>query len=119
MSSIYSDNFPVSISNRIDSYKHSFFPSGWIKIILELNIKLRKINPNYIISQIKQKNGELRFYSHNIEDKDYYLIHDSVKKSKETCEVCGSGGIKRVVNHYQIVLCDIHHKQLNSNKHPF
>ena len=67
--------------------------NGWSDLILELHEKLLAIDPNYIILQIKEKFGYLRYY-YSTELEDYSemenLVSEYTKKSGEICEKCGS-----------------------------
>jgi hypothetical protein len=37
-------------------------PLGWLNLIYQLNIRLKSMFPNYVIHQVKEKFGGLRFY---------------------------------------------------------
>ena len=74
---------------------------GWLPIIEQLNRDLQEIDPDYHISQIKEKFGTLRFYAgmqrefeneqaaKEMSDKFWALIDEAEAKSEVTCEVCG------------------------------
>ncbi|HQA24118.1 MAG TPA: hypothetical protein PKW13_10415 [Rhodoglobus sp.] len=71
---------------------------GWGPLIAELEEKLKRLWPDYTISQVKEKFGGLRYYA-NPGDVDeetskrfYDLIHDAEAKSFEICECCGQPG---------------------------
>ncbi len=112
MQTIYTDKFPFSIEIRLDKYNYSFVSVGWIRLITDLDNKLREIHPGYEISQIKQKYGQLRYYANFINDEDFQLIFEAEKKSTTTCEACGNTGVLRDVEGYKVILCDEHFDEL-------
>ncbi len=78
-------------------YKHAGVGEGWYGILEWLNEELAKLDPNYKISQIKEKFGTLRFYADPTADctdtdKFYALIDEAENKSEKTCESCGKPG---------------------------
>lgn len=73
---------------------------GWKEIIRNTDEKLRFIDPNYKIDQIKEKFGGLRYYyTHSDDTKNWgdlvVQIMDDIVRSAEhqasyTCELCGA-----------------------------
>lgn len=87
-----SDRF---LKNR-NSCRSFFFP-GWKNIILEINTELKKIAPEYTISQIKPKFGSLTFYFEcNVDNfqEALNLVGKISKKSYTTCSSCGGEKLK-------------------------
>jgi len=70
--------------------------SGWDWILEDLNAKLKYLDFNYKINQIKEKFGTLRFYYGPLIQKKVVLdIMDDVVQNAEqlsasTCEICGN-----------------------------
>lgn len=85
----FADNIPASIDCGY----------GWSEIIRECDNALFALDPNYTISQIKEKFGGLRFYFNPTDMKQYAKLSSVVmaieEKSLETCEECGSPGYRR------------------------
>lgn len=73
--------------------------SGWDWILADLHAKLKYLDFNYEIYQIKEKFGTLRFYyeAHVQQEVVLDLMDDAVSKaeyySSTTCEVCGSSSL--------------------------
>lgn len=92
-----------------------YIREGWLKPVLECHEKLKALNPNYEIHQIKEKFGELRYYiGYNTDD---ILTHEAMKeaiseaeqKCWQMCEVCGEPGRVAVVNkRYITTVCEEH-----------
>lgn len=64
---------------------------GWYKIVADLHLALKRIDPNYVIYQIKSKFGGLRYYSSldgNAEAQ--VLVRRAEELAYNTCEICGS-----------------------------
>jgi len=69
---------------------------GWYPLITELGSKLRAIDPNYVVHQIKEKFGTLRFYAETgLEGEEWErfdaLIDEAEARSAHVCERCESG----------------------------
>ena len=70
--------------------------AGWWPLTEALHEKLKAIDPDYKIVQVKEKFGGLRFYYETSqEDKDtwykmYLLVSEYENESYRTCEECGS-----------------------------
>lgn len=80
--------------------------SGWYDIIDELLDKLKKIDPDIVILQIKEKFGILRVYvrTSKIPEVDK-AINMAQNRSESTCERCGKHGITRQVGDWTRTLC--------------
>lgn len=59
---------------------NSFYVKEWIPDLLELNEKLEAMNPNYELTQLKIKFGELTMYVAGIPDEGRLLINDLARK---------------------------------------
>jgi hypothetical protein len=93
-------------------------PSGWVALVDELHAKLVKIDPNYRVSQVKEKFGELRFYveisiddwrSREFRDTNKQfkiLINEAEKAAYHTCCLCGQPGELTNIEGWYAVLCD-------------
>ena len=71
---------------------------GWRPLIAELEEKLKRLSPDYTISQVKEKFGGLRYYAtpgdvdEETSKRFYDLIHEAEASSYEICECCGQPG---------------------------
>jgi len=63
---------------------------GWAKIINNLDQRLNKTNPNYVIYQIKEKFGGLRFHTDWLSPEGYDLVSAAESDALKTCEYCGA-----------------------------
>jgi hypothetical protein len=77
---------------------------GWKKIVDYTHKKLKYIDPDYKINQIKEKFGGLRYYfdaSIEYGSLAYDIMNDIVKaaeyEASYTCELCGSQGLSKGV----------------------
>lgn len=70
--------------------------SGWDDLISDLDKELSGIDPNYVIHQVKEKFGGLRFYFATNTDKRAEM-NEVVKRyeelSQQTCEISGKPGV--------------------------
>lgn len=70
--------------------------AGWDWILADLNAKMKYLDFNYKITQVKEKFGTLRFYYEPLIQKKVVLdIMDDVVQNAEqlsafTCEICGN-----------------------------
>jgi hypothetical protein len=90
---------------------------GWYKLVIDTHKKLKYIDPDYEIHQIKEKFGGLRYYYHcSVPYKSIQReIMDAIIWAAElnaeiTCETCGSNSYKdkvkmRVRRHWYKTLC--------------
>ncbi len=69
---------------------------GWYKLIIDTHKKLKYIDPNYEIHQIKEKFGGLRYYYQS--SYEYGSMQDQIMEAivnaaedvaSKTCETCG------------------------------
>ncbi len=75
---------------------------GWYPLLVELDEQLRALLPNYVIHQVKEKFGGLRYYwesSEDVHDEQAQrvelankLVHTAEARAAVTCELCGAAG---------------------------
>ncbi|MHA6507964.1 hypothetical protein [Tessaracoccus sp. Y1736] len=75
--------------------------AGWYPLIVDLDAAMAAIWPTYVVQQVKEKFGSLRFYfdaeglplevpRHRRLDA---LLRDAEERSLRTCEVCGADAV--------------------------
>lgn len=121
----YADDL-MDILNRIPAGWGKWISCGpgWYPLLAETNKKMRHLNPNYEIYQVKEKFGTLRFYwgipaedeswqalsddvSNTIYDIMMDISHQAENRSAYICESCGALGKTRVRHHWYKTLCAI------------
>ena len=81
--------------------------AGWYPILARLEERLRTIDPDYRVHQIKEKFGTLRFYWTGRDyDVGETVVDDAKAESAQTCEVCGNPGCLRTRGGWLRTLCD-------------
>lgn len=84
------------LANRVHcEFTASFPEQGWDKIIIDCHNSIITIDPDYVIHQIKEKFGTLRYYiasSHVDRNKIDEIIRKAEQLSAVTCERCGETG---------------------------
>ena len=97
----------------------SYIGEGWYDIISELDDAISKIYPMYIVDQVKEKFGGLRYYIASLPEDFpdqylnaiYNLIHEAECKSLKTCDVCGDHGETVLIDGFLLATrCDKHNK---------
>jgi hypothetical protein len=95
---------------------------GWKQIVLDTHARLKYLDPDYKIGQIKEKFAGLRYYyesSLDWEDIRRKIMTDVVTAAEarcdRTCEYCGAPGEVRDVGWWK-TLCDQHHEERNGTK---
>ena len=83
---------------------------GWTQILLDLNEKMSRIDPDYRLHQVKEKFGTLRFY-YEPSNEDYrsrldILVNEAEALSAVTCEQTGQPGRLMRRGHVYKTLCD-------------
>jgi hypothetical protein len=90
---------------------------GWYDLVRRLDAKIATICPDYVIDQVKEKFGALRFYigklpdtvSEEEKEQIYNLIHISESESNSICDVCGEAGTPRLVGEWLLATrCEKH-----------
>ena len=87
---------------------------GWDSIIVDVDRKLAKLDPNYVVHQVKEKFGGLRYYfepTANIDEDTWKKMQRIVRKAEKladkTCERCGNTEKVELRNYaYVRTLCD-------------
>jgi len=87
---------------------------GWDTLVLMTHYALRALDPDYRISQIKEKFGGLRFYMQptddvatSARDQMYEIAALAEQMSVNVCEECGSPGAPCTPTRYWIkTLCE-------------
>lgn len=79
--------------------------AGWYPIITKLDTDLSQVAPDYVIQQIKEKYGTLRYYAEvqsvevddevapDVSQRFDELIREAEEESARVCERCGSEGV--------------------------
>lgn len=65
---------------------------GWSDILYDLHKKLLEENPDYVIHQVKEKFGTLRYYVGKMTAQGHIYIAEAENLSAVTCEECGRPG---------------------------
>jgi len=90
-----------NIRARIDSSdEHEIFVGpGWYGILAATNYALNVIDPDYKVTQVKEKLGGLRYYyspSTGVSKHDQLqmreIVEDAERVAWQTCEECGDSG---------------------------
>jgi hypothetical protein len=80
--------------------------AGWYPILSRLEERLREIDPDFRVHQIKEKFGNLRFYwaGQNCDAGEAAVAKAEVEAAR-TCEVCGRPGHPRTRHGWLRTLC--------------
>lgn len=86
--------------------------AGWYPIVATLDGRLAAIDPDYVVHQVKEKFGSLRYYcassgDHSTELREtfHHVIEEAERMSAITCERCGERGALHRRNHFHKTLC--------------
>jgi hypothetical protein len=89
----------AEILNRIPPRwgRHIDVESGWYPLVADVDRQLRNLDPDYIVHQVKQKYGTLRYYcwpsgdepSRSTLDAFESITEEAEGVSAVTCERCG------------------------------
>lgn len=86
--------------------------AGWYPIVVACDERLAKIDPNYIVHQVKEKFGALRYYctpsgepSSELWETFENITSEAEHASASTCERCGEPGVLHRGNHLVKTLC--------------
>ncbi|WP_052742719.1 hypothetical protein [Mycobacterium nebraskense] len=86
--------------------------AGWYPIVANLDERLAAIDPDYVVHQVKEKFGALRYYCAPSDDPSAALqeafreiIDEAQRMSAIICERCGEPGILHRRCHWRKTLC--------------
>ena len=87
---------------------------GWYDLIDHLSSAITRYTNQFndfdvVVSQVKEKFGELRFYADNTDKVVDGMIWLAEHMSGKTCETCGNRGEMRG-GPWLVTLCDEHHE---------
>lgn len=102
---ILEQEFPEFFQN---CYCGCYPPDGWIPLLRDLCNRLRALSEPVEVHQVKEKFGELRFYTGSISEAAGLLIREAENASCSICEVCSSPGELRPGGWVR-TLCDGHY----------
>lgn len=98
----------ASIVGRFIPQNAGFWcPTGWYDLIIQLDEDIVGIDPDYTISQVKEKFGGLRYYTQEVSLDARALIRVAEEQSFSICQECGRPGILRKHGWYA-TLCGEH-----------
>lgn len=79
---------------------------GWYPLVVNLDERLAAIDPDYVVHQVKEKFGTLRYYcapsgdpSTELWDTFHGIVGEAERMSAITCERCGEPGLLHETNH--------------------
>ncbi len=107
--------YPEEINERVKNGMGcgSHIGEGWFDIVRVLDASITKLYPDYVVDQVKEKFGGLRYYIGSVPkehfDEVYKLIHAAEAKSEKTCDVCGETG-ELSNNGWFVTRCEKHRK---------
>ncbi|MES3636389.1 hypothetical protein Q9Q75_12785 [Mycobacterium intracellulare] len=86
--------------------------AGWYPIVANLDERLAAIDPDYVVHQVKEKFGALRYYCAPRDDPSTALreafrdiIDEAERMSAITCERCGEPGMLHRRSYWRKTLC--------------
>lgn len=79
---------------------------GWYPILARLEERLRQLDPDYRVHQIKEKFGGLRFYWAGDYDAGDAAVDEAEAEAARTCELCGNPGHLRTRGGWLRTVCD-------------
>jgi len=112
--------YPDEIKHRVRNGAGcgSQIGAGWFQLVRELDTKIAELCPDYVVDQVKEKFGGLRYYiglncdvDKTTSDKIYKMIREAEAKSETVCEICGNPGENISIGYYITTRCDEHRKK--------
>ena len=109
--------FPEQIQKRVDAGMGcgSGIGEGWMELVVQLDQQVAQLDPDYVIDQVKEKFGGLRYYvtlseglDKDIRESIYDIIHEAESKSYTICEVCGQPGTESAATGWIATRCEQH-----------
>lgn len=87
--------------------------AGWYPLVIATDHRLAEIDTDYVVHQVKEKFGTLRYYcapssddaSPEILDALDAITDDAERTSAITCERCGEPGVLQRTRHWVKTLC--------------
>ena len=79
---------------------------GWGKLLIEAHNIAMSYDPDYVVHQVKEKFGGLRFYSNLPADAEILIEALAI----DVCEVCGAPGTMTTTG-WMRCLCEEHHNE--------
>ena len=87
--------------------------AGWYPLVIATDHRLAQLDPHYVVQQIKEKFGTLRYYcapagdepSPELLDAFDAITDDAERASAVTCERCGEPGILQRTKYWAKTLC--------------
>ena len=87
--------------------------AGWYPLVIDTDARLAHLDPDYVVHQIKEKFGTLRYYwatssddpSPELSDALYAVTDDAERISAITCERCGEPGVLQDTRYWVKTLC--------------
>jgi len=111
--------YPSQIRHRVEAGARcgSGIKKGWFEIVAKLDDELTKLYPFYVVDQIKEKFGTLRYYVSGFPegfpmDKVNTLLGDASAASSKVCEVCGANAEYGMVEGLVLTRCEKHNKKI-------
>jgi hypothetical protein len=75
---------------------------GWVELVADLDRRIKTICPNYVVEQVKEKFGGLRYYvtiPDGLPEAAHTAIRSLIRQAEEMsyiiCEQCGADGSLR------------------------
>lgn len=99
----------------LDNFHPDFVPAfwvgpGWMPLIFDLHQQLIHFDSFYVIYQIKEKFGGLRYYAEPVDQKYSQsfisIIGEAEAKSLSACEICSKFAQTKKTNLIYRTLCD-------------
>ena len=89
--------------------------AGWYPLVIETDHRLAELDARYVVQQIKEKFGTLRYYcAPSNDDPDSELLDafdaitdDAERASAVTCERCGEPGVPQRTRYWAKTLCSV------------
>lgn len=107
---------PESIRKHVlpDDPYWCYVPEGWRELVCKMNKHLEAIDPEYVLHQVKEKFGGLRFYTHtpkrrNDEHDLFWIIVSYYEQlSFQKCDKCGERGSQWIKANFVRTRCEEH-----------
>ncbi len=83
---------------------------GWHQLVRDLEEELNAIDPEFILQQVKEKFGGLRYYAtpHIADPGFQQQINLAEAASFHICEMCGEPGECKATHSWMKTLCETH-----------